>query len=721
MAVAQNPYFTNMTTNTVEQLAPGVTFRRHLCTSPLMDVRVLIVDMTDKNLELIPVYKLAGNVPNTSHERTTAMGLRSDAIASVNAGYYNVTSGDPNIGMTNSYTEINGVHIGGASGNLTAENNRSVVGFSGLHQQIAKRIKLNSSANPSTSAQAVDWDKITDAIAGRGHFITANGVVITQDNEGTTAGHYDSSRSRTAIGFSQNPYRAFLVTVDENSAQSSGVTYTQLAQIMADFGIENSISLDGGGSTTMYVFGRGMLTRTNDGTERSVVSAWNIVQANTMDNQAPEAVAAGTWTTDAATTGAYYLDQLVASPGAPGASTVTWTPTLGQSGIYKVYGWWTEDAGRSAAAPYEIQHRDGVANVTADQRTRGRRWNLLGTYLFDAGSTGKVILSNAASGTVSADAVRFVRTSDIPAPITPGYTVTGTVYQTDFETDKSADFTLSHQVANGNNAADFNYNYSTFAQAGSGVPTSIPRSPSSPGAGTRALRLATNVSAGVINAITATLTNVPAQQNMRITFDCWMNYNGGINGGTGSTEFVTFGASANSSRVAGAASNYLATAAATNQQFNGYYFAASGEGGSSQDFRYYDGDDSANGARGNNGSLANYLGNGAMDHALFGRIFPSDQFETVGGVGKAWVRWEIVQLNGKLRLIMTKPEGASFVMCDWFTPNSGTPTSGVRPHVGVMDHFSSSASPASDSFVLVDNLKVESIAPESSVGEWSIY
>lgn len=714
---AQAQYYPNMVYSSPVQVAPGVTYRTGTQSTPTAQrIFIFEIDLTNKNVELIPVFKAAGNVSGSANETTSNMARRTDAVAAVNAGYYNTTNF-----LTNSYTEIDGQFIGGAGTALTPENNRSILGFSGDHQTIAKRTKVSNAFVP---ADSTDWDKITDFIAGRGHFVTSgvvNGTVITQDNEGTTAAHNDTDNPRTLIGYTASPYKAYLVAVDgRNTGTADGMTYTELAQLMADLGIQHSVSLDGGGSTTAWHKNSGIVNTPSDGSERSVISSWIVATANTMDNTVTEAVATGSWTTDAAHTQRYHIDHLTTDHlAAP--SSVTWTPDLGEAGLYRVYAWWAADAARATEAPYEIIHAGGTDIVTVNQRHNGAKWNVLGAYQFNAGTAGSVKLSNTATGSISADAIRFVKVVNVPGAIDDStFTITSTLFETDFETDQSANFTLSHQNA-ADNSVNFNYDYSAYAQTGGIHPTIIPPSPNSPGAGTKALRLATNLTAATVNGLTATLNSIAGQTNMRITFDAWINYNGGWAGGTGSTEFMSFGGSANATHKALANSAY----SGTNQPFSGFYFAVSSEGGATDDFRYYDGNGTGS-ANGSNAARANFLGTSATNNTSNGfytTFYPQNLFETPGAPGKAWVRWEIVILNGQIRLTATKPDGIRVLLCNWFTPNANATMTGLLPHLGIFDPYAGSASPGSDNFVLYDNLKVELIAPATpaEVDSWKTY
>ncbi len=88
-----------------------------------------------------------------------------------------------------------------------------------------------------------------------------------------------------------------------------------------------------------------------------------------------------------------------------------WLPTITQEGTYKVYTWFTFHPNRSTNVPYRIQHADSLTltEVIVNQHDEGLagKWHLLGTFPFDAGSSGYVEVSSD-NGQASADAVRFV-------------------------------------------------------------------------------------------------------------------------------------------------------------------------------------------------------------------------------------------------------------------------------------------------------------------------
>ncbi|MDY6892740.1 MAG: cytochrome c3 family protein [Chloroflexota bacterium] len=88
-------------------------------------------------------------------------------------------------------------------------------------------------------------------------------------------------------------------------------------------------------------------------------------------------------------------------------ATVTWTtPVSLTAGDYYVYARWVEYSNRASSARYTINHNGGTDTVYKDQRSQGGEWVLLGSYNFDAGASGSVVLDNElADGWLIADAI----------------------------------------------------------------------------------------------------------------------------------------------------------------------------------------------------------------------------------------------------------------------------------------------------------------------------
>ncbi len=107
-----------------------------------------------------------------------------------------------------------------------------------------------------------------------------------------------------------------------------------------------------------------------------------------------------------------------------GETKALYCPTIGYAGYYQVYEWhgWHETSVDDEATnvPYTIKYHNGQSVGIIDQTKNHGRWNSLGTYFFNIGTSGYVELTNNANGVVIADAVRFEFKGDNPdGDITP--------------------------------------------------------------------------------------------------------------------------------------------------------------------------------------------------------------------------------------------------------------------------------------------------------------
>jgi len=133
-----------------------------------------------------------------------------------------------------------------------------------------------------------DYGTITQAIGG-GPRILQNGVNLLSDDlqHEQSANHSFNRHPRTALGFTRDTSRIYLVTVDGRSAESQGMTLAELASFLKHrFRLWNALNLDGGGSTTMVINGEVMNTPSVPGGERPVGNALLIVIS---DEQAQKA------------------------------------------------------------------------------------------------------------------------------------------------------------------------------------------------------------------------------------------------------------------------------------------------------------------------------------------------------------------------------------------------------------------------------------------------
>jgi endoglucanase len=131
--------------------------------------------------------------------------------------------------------------------------------------------------------------------------------------------------------------------------------------------------------------------------------------------------ASGGWTT--ANSGTAYGGTMIHDGGTgAGTKSVKFTPRIGVAGNYTVSINWTVASNRSTYVPLTIVHAGGTdTSKSIDQKNDNPVWKEIGTYYFNAGTTGSVTISNTgATGHVIADAVKFTPTTSLPASWTSG-------------------------------------------------------------------------------------------------------------------------------------------------------------------------------------------------------------------------------------------------------------------------------------------------------------
>ena len=92
-----------------------------------------------------------------------------------------------------------------------------------------------------------------------------------------------------------------------------------------------------------------------------------------------------------------------------GGSQARWTPDIPERGRYAVYISYVTTPASSTKARYTVTHLGGSTEFLVNQKRGGGTWIYLGTFEFDAGTSGFVTLDNRGDSgdEVCADAVRF--------------------------------------------------------------------------------------------------------------------------------------------------------------------------------------------------------------------------------------------------------------------------------------------------------------------------
>lgn len=281
----------------------------------------------------------------------------------------------------------------------------------------------------------------------------------------------------------------------------------------------------------------------------------------------------------------------------------------------------------------------------------------------------------------------------------PATVLAGPLFAENFDVDPTANWIVNDGPSD--EAADFFFDYSTVG---------IPSAPNSGGT-TRGLKLQANQTNGIFGGFSVSPTGQSFSGNYTVQFDWWSNFNGPFPvGGSGSTQMSTFG---------------IGTSGTIPQWPGGtqdsVWFAATGDGNSSSDWRAYS--SAAPGRYADTsgvyaaGAVAGSTNHSNAYYAGFGNVtapaaqlalFPQQTGNTL--TGSAGMEWHDVILDVNGNLATWTVDGTLIATIDLTTVTLG----GGNIFFGHTDTNATSSTDPNDTallFTLIDNVRV---VPEPS-------
>ena len=176
-------------------------------------------------------------------------------VVSINADFYNMTTGVPTGALVMEGVQYNGPGKEDFFGIL--DDGTAVIGKGSEWDQYAGRIM-----------EAV----------GVNTYLVRDGEIAVSKNEN----YYKNRASRTCVGLTEDGKVVLMVLDGRQEPFSAGGSFEEIAQIMLEAGCETAVNLDGGGSTTFVAKQEGAdhmttVNRPSDGYERSVSSSLLVV------------------------------------------------------------------------------------------------------------------------------------------------------------------------------------------------------------------------------------------------------------------------------------------------------------------------------------------------------------------------------------------------------------------------------------------------------------
>jgi len=217
-----------------EKIAPGIEWRSThaiLYDSVPQNINILIVNTKKRGISLY--YSPEKNV------RTSELAAEADALAAINAGFFNVK-----LGGSVTYIRVDGrimdkdtaskwQRVPNMNGALLVDNKGDV---------FIDRVMPNS---------WYDSHPEYEDVLVTGCLLLKSGIKVTMPETSLVINRHP----RSVIGL-QGKDRVILLTLDGRAAQAAGMTLPEIADLMVSLKCYDAVNLDGGGSTTMWIKGK---------------------------------------------------------------------------------------------------------------------------------------------------------------------------------------------------------------------------------------------------------------------------------------------------------------------------------------------------------------------------------------------------------------------------------------------------------------------------------
>lgn len=208
-------------------------------------------------------YRLAFAQNGAELRKTSLFADSSNALAAINGGFFNVKNGG-----SVTYLEIDDVVI--------AKTDRYDKEWSKSDSMMNGAVVLTKDAKmllqPVNSEKFYATSKAEAGIMVTGPYLLQNSTALKLQSTAFVKNRHP----RTVLCTTEKAM--VFITVDGRSKDAYGMSLPEMQQFLLTIGCVDAINLDGGGSTTMWVKGRGVINSPSDKTgERPVSNALMIL------------------------------------------------------------------------------------------------------------------------------------------------------------------------------------------------------------------------------------------------------------------------------------------------------------------------------------------------------------------------------------------------------------------------------------------------------------
>lgn len=208
------------------------------------EINLVEVDLDNKHI------RLAFEGFSDSLALTSAMARETDAVAAINGAFFNTKEGGGVTLLKKEGKLINKTTMLSKDGKRTERSNGALL-LNGRQTSI----------KGTTDLESAEWDlELKDEnIMVCGPMLLDRGKTIDLEDNAFNKNRHP----RSAVAVTKDR-KLVLITVDGRNAQAQGMSLVELAYYLCAYGANEALNLDGGGSTTLYLLGEGVINYPSD-------------------------------------------------------------------------------------------------------------------------------------------------------------------------------------------------------------------------------------------------------------------------------------------------------------------------------------------------------------------------------------------------------------------------------------------------------------------------
>lgn len=218
----------------VEVLSKGLTWK-NVHTDQLYNSRqhINVLEINTRKHRLGIAYSVDTLI------RTSELAVAAKAAAAVNAGFF-----DTKAGGSVTFLKVDGKVVNPTRPKLIEETSEILRGA--LVFGRGKRVQIEAAGTDS-----VYFSKKYRSVLITGPLLIENGLPVTLADR-----PFNTNRHPRTCACITEDKRLLLLTVDGRTDQSHGMSLPELTSLLQSLGCRDAVNLDGGGSTTMWIFGK---------------------------------------------------------------------------------------------------------------------------------------------------------------------------------------------------------------------------------------------------------------------------------------------------------------------------------------------------------------------------------------------------------------------------------------------------------------------------------